>query len=45
MRTLSSLVLIACVVAACGEADKTSEPETPAPSGKLRVEYYEISKQ
>ena len=44
MRTLSTLVLIACVVSACGETEPVTAPESQAPQGKLRVEYYEISK-
>ena len=45
MRTLFALVLIGCVLAACGDTNPVTEPDTPALKGKLRVEYYEISKQ
>lgn len=45
MKTILPLLLAAGLLfAACG-SEEPSEPETAAQKGKLRVEYYEISKQ
>ena len=41
MRSITSIVLVGLAVAACGEAT----PPVEAPTAKLRVEYYEISKK
>ena len=39
------LILTACALAACGETSKPASTTNDAPKGKLRVEYYEISKK
>ena len=45
MRNTLSLVLVLGVLVACGEKTEPTPPADDAPKGKLRVEYYEISKK